>query len=84
MEMTELLLGDQERKQMGWMLSETELTRNERLAQGAFGVVYAGKWLHIDVAIKVHLNSDDPTATEEFAKEAELMQSIRHPNLVSR
>ena len=40
MEMTELLLGDQERKQMGWMISETELTRNDRIAQGAFGAVY--------------------------------------------
>jgi len=45
MEMTELLLGDQERKQMGWMISETELTRNDRIAQGAFGAVYQDRIL---------------------------------------
>ena len=84
LEMNERLLGDQERKQKGWMLSEAELTRGKQIAQGSFGVVHAGTWGHIDVAIKTHIDHGEPSALEEFQKEAEFMQSIRHPNMVRR
>ena len=84
LEMNERLLGDQERKQKGWMISEDELTRGKQIAKGSFGVVHAGTWGHIDVAIKTHIDHGDPVAVDDFQKEAEFMQSIRHPNMVRR
>ena len=80
LEMNGRLLGDQERKQKGWMISEAELTRGKQIAQGSFGVVHAGTWGHIDVAIKTYIDHGDPSAldqaVDEFQKEAEFMQSI--------
>ena len=66
------------------MISEAELTRGKQIAQGSFGVVHAGTWGHIDVAIKTYIDHGDPSALDEFQKEAEFMQSIRHPNMVRR
>jgi hypothetical protein len=54
-----------------------------KLGEGAFGVVYAGKWQHIPVALKVlRLQAAGAEVKREFAAEADVMKDLRHPNIV--
>ena len=75
-----------ERMRQAWQISEDELVVAEKIAAGATGEVYRGRWGHIPVAIKMQHEAVlefDPTLIESFQEEAALMQSIRHPNLVT-
>jgi hypothetical protein len=68
-----------------WMIAFEELAFEKKLGQGAFGIVYAGKWRgSTRVAIKQStVLSVDEEAIEAFKKEALLMLSLRpHPNCV--
>lgn len=52
---------------------------------GGFGEVWQGMWGLVPVAIKLlhkHVREFDPLASQDFEKEALLLQSIRHPNVV--
>ena len=89
-ELTTKLLGDEreanERMRQAWQISEDELTVEEKIAAGATGEVFRGRWGHIPVAIKMQHEAVlefDPTLIDSFQEEAALMQSIRHPNLVT-
>ena len=65
----------------GWQISEDQLVVSNAIASGVSGVVYKGQWGHIPVAIKAQhaiLVELDPSAVEEFEKEASLMQSIKY------
>ncbi|MDP2309809.1 MAG: serine/threonine-protein kinase [Pseudomonadota bacterium] len=55
------------------------------IQRGGMGVVYRGHHhrLQTPVAIKTMLTPDDPMMALRFAREAELMSRIRHPNVVS-
>ena len=51
--------------------------------QGAYGVVYRGKWLQTRVAIKQsNMMAADEEALEEFKKEAILILSVLHSKLL--
>ncbi|MDI6697307.1 MAG: serine/threonine-protein kinase, partial [Anaerolineales bacterium] len=55
----------------------------ELLGQGGFGAVYRA-WdmnLNIAVAIKENFMADDPSSSRQFAREANILASLRHPNL---
>jgi serine/threonine protein kinase len=53
------------------------------LGQGAYGIVYQGKWQHGDVAIKqLLLPNFTYDVTEEFKQEAEVMKQLNHPNVI--
>lgn len=57
----------------------SELRLGERIGRGSTGEVYCGIWRHTRVAIKVlptHVGHD------KLLKEANLMKSLRHPNVV--
>lgn len=62
----------------------------ERIGKGSYGEVFKGRWKGTEVAIKklpYYFTELDDTGDQEaffnhFLKEAELMQSLRHPNIV--
>lgn len=65
-----------------------EIEREERkLAEGAYGLLYRGKWRGETVAVKV-LRTDEVVLSErvaifqEFRKEVSIMAELKHPNLV--
>eukprot|EP00124_Ichthyophonus_hoferi_P004803 Ihof_evm1s582 gene=Ihof_evmTU1s582 len=61
-------------------LSYSDLTLEEELGRGAFGVVYAGGLYGSPVAIKMlHINISNK---EEFVHEINVMRRLRHPNIV--
>jgi hypothetical protein len=54
-----------------------------KLGQGAFGVVFRGRWQSIPVAIKsLHLQAADDALRRELAAEANVMSNLRHPNIL--
>ena len=89
LELNEMLLADErathDRMRQGWRIGHTDITMSILLARGGFGEVWRGTWGHIPVAIKLlhgYIYEVDPMASEEFEREAVLMQSIAHPNLL--
>lgn len=67
-----------------WLIPYDQLTIQKKLGNGAFGVVYKGKWKTSPVAIKQsgNLNVDEETV-DQFKKEATLMLNLRpHPNCI--
>ncbi|KAL4444201.1 hypothetical protein ABPG75_011938 [Micractinium tetrahymenae] len=69
-----------------------ELTVTDSLGAGSFGKVYAGEWNSTPVAIKLLLGEDGQVAGTpaqpspmmlKLEEEAEIMLSLRHPNIVS-
>ena len=70
---------------VGDVVGNVRLTK--RLGNGAFGVVYLGRHLtlEIDVAVKLlppELAALDPTYVEMFLREARVAARLRHPNVI--
>jgi len=55
-----------------------EVRIKHKLGEGSFGEVYYGLWIHAPVALKKLRNSK----TFEFAKEAMVLSSANHPNIL--
>ncbi len=66
-----------------WIISRDDITFEERISEGAFGVVFKGKYKNkMPVAIK-KLKLDDSMI--EFESEVRILKSLRHPvRFVSR
>ena len=61
----------------------TEVALEELLDTGAFGEVHRGRWRNDIVAVKVIRAGDvTPQAIESFFREVEVMNCLRHPNVV--
>jgi serine/threonine protein kinase len=61
-----------------------EVILHEQIGQGAFGVVYRGKWSGEDVAVKVLQTACSAQSRElkSFAQEASLLSTLTHPNVI--
>ncbi|KAG2373298.1 hypothetical protein C9374_012287 [Naegleria lovaniensis] len=77
----------QQKKHLSWIISIDQVDLIRRIAEGANGTVYLASWNGTLVAMKtlkqplwmddLHDKDDD-----EFEKEAFLLSSIRHPNII--
>ncbi|EGD78569.1 TKL protein kinase [Salpingoeca rosetta] len=68
-----------------WEIEYDELRLVERVAAGAFGVVFKAEWDTVTVAVKVlqqGVMMFDESTVLEFEKEVEFLQRTRHPNVV--
>ena len=64
-----------------WEIDPTELTLQEELGSGQFGVVRRGKWKGtIDVAVK--MMKEGTMSEDDFIEEAKVMTKLQHTNLV--
>ncbi|KAG2382004.1 hypothetical protein C9374_005796 [Naegleria lovaniensis] len=77
------------KKVYSWMISVDEIEIIKRIAEGANGTVYLANWNGTKVALKTlkydeenNVNTDDNHEDDEFEREASLLGSIRHPNIV--
>jgi hypothetical protein len=61
-----------------WLIKVEDLTFEQRISEGTFGVVFKGKYRGGQVAIK-KLKLDD---YDEFEHEVEILSRLRHPNIV--
>nr|XP_039251475.1 activated CDC42 kinase 1-like isoform X1 [Styela clava] len=80
---------DFERSSLTCFISEKELTQQEKIGDGSFGVVRKGEWTTpsgttIAVAVKsLKLNMlTEPEVFEDFVKEVNAMHMLDHPNLI--
>lgn len=66
-----------------WEINRTEIVMHQQLGNGQWGIVSEAVWRkhNIRVAVKT-LKEEMMHLEEEFLEEAELMKSMRHPNLV--
>ena len=68
-----------------WEISEAQLNFHDKIASGAFGVLYRGHYCGQEVAIKV-LKSGEKASQEEvhreFAQELSILRKVRHKNIV--
>ncbi len=71
---------DFERDIEPWIIHDiNDLTFDSKISEGAFGVVFRGKYKGSAVAIKkMKMQEDD----EEFQHEVRMLISLRHPNIV--
>jgi serine/threonine-protein kinase len=64
---------------------EGKYRADREIGRGGFGVVYLGTDLALQrkVAIKVmHEDLSDPNARERFAREAQILAALEHPNII--
>ncbi|XP_048732649.1 tyrosine-protein kinase CSK-like isoform X1 [Ostrea edulis] len=64
----------------GWVIQKKDLQEIELIGRGEFGDVYKGLYRNEFVAVKQLKDQD--RAAQAFLKEASVMTSLRHPNLV--
>ncbi|XP_076823872.1 uncharacterized protein LOC143469883 isoform X2 [Clavelina lepadiformis] len=65
-----------------WEVDRSEIHMKQRLGGGQYGDVYEALWKSYNRTVAVKTFREDTTNTEEFLKEAAVMKSIKHPNLV--
>eukprot|EP00039_Didymoeca_costata_P021910 m.345741 g.345741 ORF g.345741 m.345741 type:complete len:1174 (+) comp27133_c0_seq1:188-3709(+) len=66
-----------------WEIDWRELDIDYPVGSGAFGNVYAARWLGNKVAVKsLHLARADEWSLQDFEREAEVMSVLRCPNIV--
>lgn len=69
-----------------WELTEKQLVFNEKIASGAFGLLYRGSYCGQEVAIKVLKSnvSDGPVSDtlREFAQELNILRRVHHKNIL--
>ena len=68
-----------------WEISEAQLNFHDKIASGAFGVLYRGHYCGQEVAIKVLKTGDKASQEEvhrEFAQELNILRKVRHKNIV--
>lgn len=64
-------------------ISFDALTKNEKIGEGRFGIVYKGTYRFGPAAIKqLQIDNLSPEAEEEFNKEAAIMAQLHHPHIV--
>eukprot|EP01122_Echinamoeba_exundans_P017348 TRINITY_DN911_c2_g1_i6.p1 TRINITY_DN911_c2_g1~~TRINITY_DN911_c2_g1_i6.p1 ORF type:complete len:395 (-),score=52.10 TRINITY_DN911_c2_g1_i6:10-1194(-) len=64
------------------LVGQDELELIDAIGKGSFGEVYKAKWKGVIVACKRLMTSGDKMHMESFMKEASLMSTLRHPNIV--
>lgn len=62
-----------------WRISPSDVILQERIGVGTFGVVYAGLWRDLRVAIKA---STHQIVWNSITHEISQIRTIRHPNIV--
>ena len=68
-----------------WEIQEAQLSFKEKIASGAFGVLYRGGYCGQEVAIKVLKTGEKSSQEEvyrEFAQELSILRKVRHRNIV--
>jgi len=56
----------------------------EKIGRGSFGDIYRAEWRGTEVAVKkIPFNSINEDLVQEMLNEARIMESIRHPNVLS-
>lgn len=73
-----------------WELTERQLVFNEKIASGAFGLLYRGSYCGQEVAIKVLKSNANDSASNgvrsetirEFAQELSILRRVHHKNII--
>lgn len=66
-----------------YKISRSSLSIQEKIQEGAFGKVYLGEYIGQKVAIKVYKkHTNKKLHIESFLKEVDILNSLRHPNIL--
>ncbi|XP_002734111.2 uncharacterized protein LOC100374872 [Saccoglossus kowalevskii] len=63
-------------------VKDVQYRRADEIGRGAFGIVYRGKWLGTDVAIKEIKGRNVKLLQGSIKREVQIHSRIRHPNIV--
>src|SRR5579883_1219689 len=59
-----------------------EVRRGKLIGSGSFGEVFKGEWKGKEIAMKKLLKESETTISSQFMKEAQILYSINHPNVI--
>lgn len=60
-----------------------QLKADKKIASGAYGTVYAGRYAGVPVALKeIYYSIFDAAVVDDFFKEAALLSSLHHPRIL--
>ena len=68
-----------------WEIAEAQLNFMEKIASGAFGVLYRGSYCGQEVAVKILKTGEKSSQEEvyrEFSQELSILRKVRHKNIV--
>ena len=68
-----------------WEIAEAQLNFMEKIASGAFGVLYRGSYCGQEVAVKILKTGEKSSREEvyrEFSQELSILRKVRHKNIV--
>jgi class 3 adenylate cyclase len=66
-----------------WVIDRRDITIEEQVGLGSYGVVSRGKWKGVEVAVKRIINQKlDERAMLEFRAEIAFLSELRHPHIV--
>ena len=67
-----------------WELDRSEIQIKEKLGSGQYGDVYRAIWTRFQggVTVAVKTLREGTCSMDEFMQEAQIMKTLRHPNLV--
>lgn len=68
-----------------FLIEHKEIEFVSKVGEGAYGEVYRGKWLGMDVAIKQYGKRHSKLHRKkimDFIKEVTMINGLRHPNIV--
>ena len=65
-----------------YIIPSTQLSFNQKLADGSFGKVYLGRWAEQNVAIKMIEKQLSEVEQKEFIREVNIMSRLRHLHIV--
>lgn len=67
--------------QRSFVIPYSDLTFIKKVGEGGFGIVFKAKWKETIVAVKSISIEDEED--ESFEKEAQLLSSLKHPNIIT-
>ncbi len=67
---------------MQLLIKKKDIATLEQIGQGGYGAVYRGRYFDCPVAIKDYIKPGKNCSLNDFMKEVQVLNDLKHPNIV--